>query len=101
MVILAKLLASNRDDCDYTTYVFKNLEDNVTPQTRYVMCVKYPNWNSIRLKIGDEGYLHYEEIHAGIDKWYDGNGMVAYRYDTIQFIKFIPKAKEESYEYIM
>ena len=26
-----------------------------------------------------------------MDKWFDGNDFIPYRYDNIQFIKFIPK----------
>lgn len=101
MVILAKLIASDRDSLDYVTYVFKNLEDNVPSHLKYVMCVKYPNWDSKKLKMGEEGYLHYEEIQAGIDKWYDGREMISYKYNTIQFIKFVPKPVEEEHKYVM
>ena len=101
MITLVRLIANDRDSLDYVTYVFKNLEDDVTPQTRYIMCVKYPNWDSKKLKMGDEGYLHYEEIRAGLDKWYDGNSMVPYKYNTVQFIKFVPRETEESRKYVM
>lgn len=101
MVALTKLIASNRDSLDYITYVFKNLEDNIPSRLKYIMCVRYPNWNSKNLKLGDKGYLHYEEVRAGIDKWYNGKEMVPYKYDAVQFIKFIPLQTEKEHEYIM
>lgn len=66
------------------------------------MCVKFPNWNTKTIAIGDEGYLEYKEIRAGIDKWYDGDNMIPYRYDTIQFLNFVEKPEEkEDHKYVM
>lgn len=62
------------------------------------MVIKFPNWSTPSIKIGDEGYLHYEERKAGIDEWYDGTNMIKYKYDNIQFIKFVPKPTEEEKE---
>lgn len=100
MVILAKLVACESDSLGYVTYVFKRLED-CTDLSKYVMCIKFPNWESKTIKLGDEGYLQYSEIRAGVDKWYDGTQMVPYNYNTVQFLKFVEKPNEDISQYIM
>ena len=99
-VILAKLVAFNIDILDYTTYVFENVERKYG-ESKYLMCVKFPNWNCKELDIGDLGYLHYKRIIAGRDKWFDGTNMVPYLYDNIQFLAFVDKPKEDNNVYKM
>lgn len=101
MVALVKLIENEKDSLGYITYVFECLEDYMIAQTKYIMAVRYPNWDHKMLKIGDIGYLHYVEIRAGIDKWFNGKEMVPYNYDTIQFIKFIYKTENKDHQYIM
>lgn len=101
MTILAKLVAYNEDSFGYITYVFKDLE-NVLKESPYVMCVRYPNWHERIINLGDEGYVEFVEVRAGIDKWFDGQDMIPYNYNTIQFLKFIPKLDiVDKKEYIM
>lgn len=100
MVVLAKLVASETDSLGYITYVFKNLED-CTELSKYVMMVRFPNWDAKPLKLGDTGYVQFEEIRAGIDKWFDGKQMVPYNYNTVQFIKFVYKPEDTENQYIM
>lgn len=101
MVVLTKLVACHQD-CGYVTYVFERLEKVYSWKDQYIMCVKFPNWNTKTIAIGDEGYLEYKEIRAGIDKWYDGDNMIPYRYDTIQFLNFVEKPEEkEDHKYVM
>jgi len=101
MTVLAQLVASSEDNLGYITYVFKCLEDDVASISRYIMCIRYPNWNHKYIILKEIGYLTVEEIRAGIDTWYDGNKMIPYRYNTVQFLKFISKPEETSHEYIM
>lgn len=96
MVIFGKLIAQNCDISGYITYVFLNL-DYKKGNSKYYMCVRFPNWESPSLKLGDEGYIHLEERRAGIDEWWDGSKFTKYNYDNIQFIKFVPKPKEEDF----
>lgn len=98
MIALVELVANETDEFDYTTYVFKRLEE-CTDLDKYIMCIRYPNWNCKKLQLGDIGYVHCEEIRAGIDKWFNGTDMIPYNYNTVQFIRFIYKPKD--YEYIM
>lgn len=100
MVVLAKLIASEPDSLGYTTYVFKRLED-CAESSKYIMCVRYPNWEHKKLKLGDIGFLHCEEIRAGVDKWFDGKQMVPYNYNTVQFIKFVYKPEDEECKYVL
>lgn len=99
MVILGELVAKVVDPMDYTTLVFKVLDGDVS--SKYIMCIKYPNWNDGEINIGDIGYLNYVEIRAGIDKWFDGKSMIPYNYNNIQYIKFVRKPEEKIYEYRM
>lgn len=101
MVALVKLVAKVTDSCDYTTYVFKCLEDYMIKQTHYIMCTRFPNWDSGEIKIGDIGYLEFVEIRAGIDKWFDGKDFIPYNYNNIQFLKFVLKPEFENHEYVM
>lgn len=100
MVILARLVANESDNFGYTTYVFQNLEDE-SLFNKYVMMTRFPNWETKQLQVGDEGYVYYEEIKAGVDKWYDGTTMIPYNYNFIQFIKFVSKPIKQDNKYIM
>ena len=99
MVTLCKLVAKEIDSLGYITYVFENLEEYAIEISKYVFCIRYPNWDHRNLELGDVGYLNYQEIRAGVDKWFNGTEMVPYNYNSVQFIKFI--AKPEDKEYIM
>lgn len=101
MTVLAQLVAEHNDSLDYVTYVFKCLEDDVAILSRYIMCIRYPNWDHRRIELEEVGYLTFEEIRAGVDKWYDGENMIPYKYNTIQFINFIEKPNSISHEYVI
>lgn len=101
MTALVQLVAIRTDSLDYTTYVFECLEDKMIAISKYIMCVRYPNWNHRQLTLGEIGFLNYKEIKAGTDTWFDGYNMVPYKYDTIQFISFIEKPENSNQEYIM
>ena len=101
MIVLVKLVASNLDFFGYTTYVFECLEEYMIKQTKYIMCTKYPNWESKDIQLEEIGYLHCEERRAGIDTWWDGTQYIPYRYNDVQFIKFVRKEEKEDNKYIM
>lgn len=96
VIVLAKLLEKQSDIFGYITYVFELLEkeDVDSLQSKYIMCIRYPNWNHGVIKKGEVGYLKVNEVKAGLDKWFDGKDFVPYKNDDIQFIKFI-KVREE------
>lgn len=99
MTILAKLVAKCDDTLGYITYVFECLDEEIRTQTKYIMCTRFPNWEHKPVNIDDKGYLNFREVQAGIDKWFDGNNMIPYKYTGIHFIKFIEKPESKSYEY--
>lgn len=101
MTILAKLVAKENDIGGYTTYVFECLDKEALKETKYIMTTRFPNWNHRNLNVGEIGYLSFFEIRAGIDTWFDGEKMVPYKYNNIQFDKFVVKPKKRDNEYIM
>ena len=89
--IKAKLVAQETDSEKYVTYVFELLDpDEIAKlETKYMMCVRWPNWEHRDLKLGEVGYLSYYIIQAGVDRWYNGAEFIPYKYSNIQFNKFI------------
>ena len=100
MTVLAQLVAKESDIAGYITYVFECLDKEI--DTKYIMCTRYPNWNHRVIDIGEVGYLNSCEIRAGVDQWFDGEKMIPYNYNGIQFNKFVSKPREkDKNEYIM
>lgn len=91
-VIKARLSASREDPGDYTKYVFQNLDTG-----EYVLCTKFPNWDTPLINLGSVGYLKYKEIIAGKETWYDhvNNVFVPYKFDADQFIDFVLEPKKQ------
>lgn len=89
--VKAELIASETDPMDYTTYVFKLADPTDVLQIgfKYIMCTRWPNWEHRQLKQGEVGFLNYSEIEAGKDTWFDGKDLIPYRYDSVQFNKFV------------
>ena len=79
----------------YITYIFRNID---RPDSDYIYCVRFPNWDCAELKIGDVGFLKYKEVVAGDSRWYDwrDNKYVPYKYSGIHFLDFVyEKPKED------
>lgn len=70
----------------YIKYVFRNKETN-----DYILCTRFPNWETPPIKLFSVGYLKYKEIIAGKDVWYnkDEGIFMSYNYDIDQFIDFV------------
>lgn len=83
-----KLVAKAMDIGNYITYVFENLNYK-DYDTRYVMCVQFPNWNQGEITIGDVGYVNVRYVKEGISQWYDGEKMNVYKYTNVVFLKFV------------
>ena len=102
MTVLSRLVAKEEDTCGYVTYVFECLDKEIIKNTKYIMCTRYPNWNHRVINIGEVGYLNFFEIIAGVDKWFDGEKMIPYNYNGIQFHRFVSKPEDKiKNEYIM
>lgn len=95
-VIRAELLTYRKEAGGYTIYVFRNL-DSKSWESMYIMTVRFPNWHSPVLKIGDTGFLKYKEVEAGKSTWWDNNTQtnVAYNYDNVIFEDFIHEKKKD------
>lgn len=94
-VILSELVALREDIGGYIVYVF-SIKNGKLPYDKYIMCTRFPNWESPYIKIGDVGFLKYREVDAGIDKWFDGENFIKYKYTGVHFLDFIyEKPKED------
>lgn len=96
MTVYAKLLAQETDPLNYTTYVFKLLdeEDKNALETRYIMCTRFPNWDHRELLNGEIGYVSFDIIQAGVDKWYKDGQFTPYNYSHVQFQKMLLKQSD-------
>lgn len=101
MTILAKLLASEEGTLGYITYVFECLDEEISKETRYIMCTRWPNWDHRKIEIDEVGFLNFMEIRAGVDKWFNGSQMIPYQYNNIQFIKFVSLPKKNPHKFVM
>jgi len=93
----SKLLSWRLDPGGYIIYVFQDLDAEKIYE-KYIMCTKFPNWETPLIKIGEVGYLRLKEIEAGKSTWYDvaKDCNQLYRYDMIQFIDFIKEQEMKS-----
>lgn len=90
-----KLVAFREDLNNYIIYVFEIINGKL-PFEKYIMCTRFPNWESPIILIGDIGFLKFKEVIAGKDMWYDpqtGN-TIPYKYTGIHFIDFVQEKKE-------
>lgn len=103
ITLLVRVEAILHDPTGYTTYIFKNIESNTPYLYKYIMCTRYPNWEHRGLKINEEGFLTYEPVLEGIDKWFNGVELVPYKFSANRFINFIskPTIKNIDNNYIM
>lgn len=87
---MVQLVAQTADTAGYINYVFKILGDKEAQMhnTKYITCTRFPNWEFRHLTIGERGYVEIQQNLAGRSFWYNGETMVPYNYDSLQFIKF-------------
>lgn len=95
-IIHGKLIAQKDNFGEYITYVFLNL-DSTEVLDKYLMCTRFPNWESPFVEVGDTGYVKYREVFGGIDEWYDKltDELVKYKYTDIHFLDFVYDTKKE------
>lgn len=94
------LKAKNIDIGGYITYVFENL-NQTDYNSKYLMCVQFPNWNQSEINIGDIGYVNVKYVKEGISQWYDGEKMQVYRYTNVVFLKFIKEPEKVDKEFLI
>lgn len=96
-----KHVATTCDGLGYINYVFEDL-DCVDNDYKYIMCVRFPNWNQGAFSHGDEGFVTVRYVFEGEDKWFDGKEFIPYKDTNIIFLKFIPlKPKVDTTEIIL
>lgn len=103
VTLLVEVEAILHEPTGYTIYIFKNLDDNGNYLYKYLMCTRYPNWEHRGLKLKEIGFVTYEPVVEGIDKWFDGFKLVPYNFSANKFINFISKPDNNkiSNKYIM
>lgn len=94
------LKAKNVDIGGYITYVFENL-NQVDYNSKYLMCVQFPNWNQTEINIGDIGYVNVKYVKEGVSQWYDGEKMQVYKYTNVVFLKFIKEPEKVNNEFLI
>lgn len=99
ITIHAKFITYSIDNLGYINYVFEDLEFT-NPDYKYIMCVRFPNWDQKSFNIEDEGYLTVRYVREGIDKWFDGKNFNTYKYTNIIFLKFITKELKTNTYYL-
>lgn len=98
ITIHARLVAEQSDGMGYTNYVFEDLE-TTDMDYKYIMCVRFPNWDQKTINLEDVGFLNIRYVEGGVDKWFDGENLVPYKYTNVIFLKFIeekPKIELDS-----
>ena len=98
--ILAILEDKLDEGMGYTTYIFRNLEENKW-NLKYKMVTRCPNWDHRAINIGEEGFLTYQDCKAGETTWYDGKDFHYYKTTMSQFMKFIARPKQVNTDYVM
>ena len=101
IVIKAKFIQGYTDFSGYTIYVFENLESDYW-DNKYVMCVRYPNWEGEEPQSNIIGFLQYTYIYAGTSYFNRITGKNnIYEYDHVRFDKFLPLVREEKIDNII
>lgn len=103
LTVYCQLIASETDCMSYTTYVFKCLECNIPFGHHYIMVTRFPNWDHREIDIEEKGYLTYNEVEAGKDKWYcsETGQFIPYNYTNIYFIKFVKETDNSKKDIIL
>ena len=98
LTVYSQLVACENDALGYITYVFKCLEPNPGFGHNYIMVTRFPNWDHRSLDVGEIGYLTYNEVVAGKDKWFcpENGQFVPYNYTNIYFVKFVQEKVDSS-----
>lgn len=89
LTIKAKLVEYVEDFGGYISYVFQNLESDRW-DNKYMLCIRYPNWDHPDIPLDKEGYLTFTTIYCG-EKYYEprtGETKI-YTYTHNRFDKFI------------
>lgn len=100
--IKCTILAKESDIGGYQTIVVKDL-DNSRFGELYRMLVVFPNWESRVPEIGEIGFLNYDFVEAGKDKYYDrvDSTFKVYNFTNLIFLKFVKEQDNYSKDIII
>ena len=84
-----------QEDGQYTHIVLDDQSRNYDDDLKYVTVVKLPNWDCNSFSLGEEGYVIFEPVEAGVSKWFnrDLKEFKIYNYSNNYFINFIKKVE--------
>lgn len=103
LTIYSQLVACECDLMGYITYVFKCLEPNPGFGHQYIMLTRLPNWDHKALNIGEIGYVTYNEVIAGKDKWFcpETGQFIPYNYSNTYFKRFVKEQDNSNKDIII
>ena len=102
--IHCKLVAEHQDLLGYITYVFESLDKDQESflLSKYLMAVRFPNWDQGVIELGDSGFLTFKEVIPGINKWFDWKEFVDYNsFEGFQFIRFVKEKPSQDNVYVL
>lgn len=84
-----------KQEGQYTLYVFSDLEQPNDSIDKYIMVCKLPNWTGPFPEIGDHGYIQIDIVNAG-EKYYrrDTGTLVDYNYTANYFLNFVKEQEK-------
>ena len=94
ITIHCKIVAIQNDN-QYTHIVVEDLSRNYDEDLKYVTVVKLPNWDSNAFELGEEGYVLFQPVEAGVTRWFNRElrDFEIYNYSNNYFINFIKKVE--------
>lgn len=92
-IVHGKLVAKQEEQ--YTTLVFQNLDESNNSLLRYITTVKLPNWNVKTPNLGDIGFVECEYVNAG-DEYIQRNtgNKEIYKYTQCYFLNWTEENKK-------
>ena len=82
-----EVIGSYNQGMGYIWHIFRNLEPK-DPDTDFIACIEFPNWNKEPFNPSDKGYLTVRYVEEGVDKWFDGKNFIPYNYSNCVFHVF-------------
>ena len=94
ITIHCKIVAIQNDN-QYKHIVVEDLSRNYDDDLKYVTVVKLPNWDSNAFELGEEGYVLFQPVEAGVTRWFNRElrDFEIYNYSNNYFINFIKKVE--------
>lgn len=81
------------DDSQYTIVIVEDLNRDILDEYKYITLVQLPNWEKIKLNVGDVGYIQFEAVKGGETRYFDRDTQKfeIYQYSNNYLLNFIKK----------